>query len=132
MKDDITLMLEEQIKSSINNLDNHQDGSQDKASAIDDLTTLYKLRIEEAKLEESRIEAQNALIISEREEKSKKAQMNQERVLGSIKLGLEAFSIIGGIVLYATYLNRGFKFEETGSYTSKTFMNLIGRIKAPK
>lgn len=132
MKDEITCMLEEKIKSGIESLDNYQDGTQDKAAAIDDLTTLYKLRIEEAKLEESRLAAQNALIVSEREEQSKKAQMIQDRILQGVKLGLEGISIVGGLVLYATYLSRGFKFEETGSYTSKTFLNLIGRIKSPK
>lgn len=45
------------------------------------------------------------------------------------KLGVEVAGVILPLTLYAVFLGRGFKFEETGAYVSKTFMNLIGQIK---
>ena len=44
-------LLEEEIKSMIQNLSSLPSGSKEKSTAIDDLVKLYKLRIEETKNE---------------------------------------------------------------------------------
>lgn len=100
MNEDIRNLLEEEIKSGIKNLAFLPSGSEEKSTAIDDLTKLYKLRIEE----ESR----------------------KDRFL---RVGVEAAGIILPLIFYGIWLRRGFKFEETGTFTSTTFRNLFNRFR---
>ena len=49
-----------------------------------------------------------------------------------IKIGLETTAIIVPIIFYNTWMNKGFKFEETGTFTSSTFKGLINRFRPTK
>ena len=97
---DLSDLLEKEIKTEIQNLSILETGSKEKSTAIDDLTKLYKLRIEE----ESR----------------------KDRFL---RVGVEAAGIILPLIFYGIWLRRGFKFEETGTFTSTTFRNLFNRFR---
>lgn len=46
-----------------------------------------------------------------------------------VKMGTEVAAVIIPSIIYAVFLDRGFRFEEEGVYTSKTFNNLTGKIK---
>ncbi len=111
MDKNIKKMLDEEIREEIIDLSNLQPGSEEKSAAIDDLVKLHKLRIEEAKVEL---------------EKGPITEQSKERYL---RLGLEAAGIILPMIFYATWMKRGFRFEETGTYTSSTFRNLFNRFK---
>ena len=54
MKDEIQKSLDEVIAKEIDNLPNIAEGSKEKKEAIENLEKLYKLRIEEAKIEQVR------------------------------------------------------------------------------
>ena len=98
--EEIRKLLEEQIKTDILKLSTLEAGSKDKMTAIDDLTKLYRLRIEE----ESR----------------------KDRYF---RLGVEAAGIILPLIFYGIWLKRGFKFEETGTFTSTTFRSLFNKFR---
>lgn len=57
------------------------------------------------------------------------SDLNKERM---IKVVLEGAAVIIPVVFYNVWMNRGFKFEEEGTYTSNTFKNLIGKFKLTK
>lgn len=57
---------------------------------------------------------------------------SKNKVLDYLRLGVECVGIVSPMIFYGVWMKRGFKFEETGTYTSKTFMNLIGKFKGPK
>jgi len=111
--EDIKNLLKETIKTEIKNLSTLEAGSKEKSSAIEDLAKLYRLRIEEKRNE-----------LEERDIQMKKEQQIKDRYF---KLGVEAASIILPLIFYATWLRRGFKFEETGTFTSSTFRGLLNR-----
>ena len=46
-------------------------------------------------------------------------------IVGLLGIGLP-------LVFYGIWMNRGFKFEETGAYTSTTFRGLFNRFKPTK
>jgi hypothetical protein len=47
-------------------------------------------------------------------------------------LGIEIIGIGLPLIFYASWMRRGFKFEETGTYTSTTFKGLFNRFKPTK
>lgn len=101
--------MDEEIQSQIRDLASFQTGSKEKSAAIEDLAELYKLRIEEVKAEmdlDDKIDARD----------------NEDRY---INLGIAAAGIVLPLIFNCVWMSKGFKFEESGTYTSTTFRNLF-------
>jgi len=129
MDEEIRKLLEEEIKAEIRDLSTLEPGSKEKSTAIEDLAKLYKLRIEETKNEwdfNEKYESRNSDI------QFKKDQLEEQVKDRYFRFGVEAASIILPLIFYAAWMKRGFKFEETGTYTSTTFRRLFNRFKPTK
>ena len=111
-------MLEEVIQAEIKRLPTLTPGSAAKASAIDELSKLYKLKIEEMGH------------ISDYA--CKKEQISEQVKDRYFKLGIAATELIIPLIFYGVWMRRGFKFEETGTFTSTTFKGLFSRFKPTK
>lgn len=151
MEEKIKDLLDEEIRAEIRSLSCLEPESTEQSTAIDNLVKLYKLRIEETKNEldfrekyDKRImdneqylhemsvkEKQIAgeIEIHNREEQLKKDQLAEQVRDRYFRLGAEAAGIILPLIFYATWMKRGFRFEETGTYTSTTFKGLFSRFK---
>ena len=117
--DKIKDLLNEEIQRQFKDLASFAPGSKEKDMAVDTLTKLYKLKIEESKMENE----EDARIfdgISKSEEKA-------ERIKD--QYGLEAAGLVLPLLFYATWMKKGFKFEKTGTFVSTTFRNLFSRFK---
>lgn len=154
MKKNIKDLLDEEIIAHIESLKTLDDGSKEKQSAIDDLNKLYRLKIDETRMglefeeKKERREMENTLqsdelIIKEKqldaendarscEEQFKAEQLKEQVKDRYFKVGIAAAEIIIPIVFYGVWLKRGFKFEETGIFTSTTFRSLFNRFKPTK
>jgi hypothetical protein len=190
MEDEIRELLNEEIKAGIQDLSNLQAGSEEKSKAIDGLATLYKLRIEEGKIdldynekfyrrimEEEKAKREDELkekqlnsdkefkvreldlkdkqLYSDKDLKSRELdlkerqnyndetfhtvdgqmkidQMKMDTWIQYLKLGVEVAGVIVPVIFYASWMKKGFKFEETGTYTSTTFKGLFNRFKPTK
>lgn len=144
MSEEIKELLDGAIKREILGLENLEIASEKKGDAIEDLVKLYRLRIEETKAEMDYREKRESRIMDVNEKKearfmehdaeSRKIQENlSEQVKDRyLKIGIAIAEIGVPIVFYAMWMDRGFTFEQTGTYTSKTFMNLINRFKPTK
>ena len=129
MNEEIRDLLGEEIKTEIRNLSTLEAGSKEKSTAIEDLAKLYRLRIEETRNEwdfNEKYESRNSDI------QFKKDQLEEQVKDRYFRLGVEAAGIILPLIFYAVWMKRGFKFEETGTYTSTTFRNLFNRFKPTK
>ena len=129
MDEEIRKLLEEEIKAEIRDLSTLEPGSKEKSTAIEDLAKLYKLRIEETKNEwdfTEKYESRNSDI------QFKKDQLEEQVKDRYFRFGVEVASIILPLIFYAAWMKRGFKFEETGTYTSTTFRSLFNRFKPTK
>lgn len=104
-------LLEKEIEAEIEAISNMDPGSEDSERAIENLSKLYQLRIDEAKNEEQLKES------------------FKDRV---VKIGTTAAEIVVPIVFSSIWMSRGFKFEETGTYTSNTFKWLFNKFKFKK
>jgi len=129
MDEEIRNLLEEEIKAEIRDLSTLELGSKEKSTAIEDLAKLYRLRIEETRNEWDFSEKYDA---RENDKQLKKDQLEEQVKDRYFRLGVEAASIILPLVFYAAWMKRGFRFEETGTYTSTTFRGLFNRFKPTK
>lgn len=127
--ENIIELLNREIENEIRNLGTFDSGSKEKSDAIDDLVQLYKLRIEENKLTiestDKELKRLNDEAANLREDECKK----KERYL---RLGIAGAELIVPLIFYGIWMNKGFRFEETGSITSKTFNGLINRFRPTK
>lgn len=132
MNEEIKNLLGEEIIEEIKNLSTFNPGSKEKSAAIDVLTKLYRLKIEDAEAELTYMEKCNQGIISDRDYVDKKGQLVEQAKDRYFRLGIAAAEIILPLIFYATWMKRGLKFEETGTYTSTTFRGLFNRFKPTK
>lgn len=129
-------LLNEEIAMEIQNLSEFKAGSDEKSSAIDDLTKLYKLRIEENKSEWDADENYDRRVM-EGEANTKDDELKQKQLEEQVKeryfrVGVAAAELMVPLIFYGIWMRKGFKFEETGTYTSKTFTGLINRFRPTK
>lgn len=133
MDEEIKVLLDKTIKSDILEIEKMDIGSEERKCAIEDLVKIYKLRIDEAKNDKDICEKREARIM-ERDTKSRDKQEDlSEQVKDRyFRVGLAVAEIGIPLVFYAIWMDRGFKFEESGAYTSSTFRNLFNRFKPTK
>lgn len=136
MNENINELLDEEIATEIQSISEMKDGSTEKSKAISDLATLYKLRIEEnknlweadEKYDRRKMEEEAGL----RDEDIKRTQISEQIKDRYFKVGIAAAELMIPLVFYGIWMNKGFKFEETGAYTSTTFKGLFNRFRPTK
>ena len=136
MNENINELLDEEIAAEIRSISEMKDGSTEKSKAISDLATLYKLRIEEnrnlweadEKYDRRKMEEEAGL----RDEDIKRTQISEQIKDRYFKVGIAAAELMIPLVFYGIWMNKGFKFEETGAYTSTTFKGLFNRFRPTK
>lgn len=116
--DESRKMLEEEIKAGIEHISNLTPGSKERIAAIDDLSKLYRLKIDEAK--------------SLEDVKARNDQMTEQSKDRYFKLGIAAAELIVPLMFYGAWMKRGFEFEKEGTFTSATFRGLFSRFKPTK
>lgn len=100
-------MLDEELKSRINEMKEYKPGSEEYTAAVEGITKLYKLKIEESKNE-----------LEYEHEAEKLDSENKHRKIGYVLSGVG----FGMTMLFNTvWMVKGFKFEEDGVLCSSTF-----------
>ena len=105
-------LLEEEIKAEIKRLGSLESGSQEHTTAVDSLTKLYKLKLEEDKNTYERLDK-----IENREidQESKTAQMAESVKDRYFRFGMAAAELVLPLMFYGVWMRRGFKFEQDGT-----------------
>lgn len=150
---EIKSMLDDVIEEEIQNLDDLSD-QEKKSATIKDLAQLHKLRIDEIKtqaevedkreqreIDRKKNDAEIALKQREadgkdadraREERALAQQARENKIDRCIKVTVAGVELVVPLVFYGIWMRKGFKFEETGSFTSTTFKNLLNRFRPTK
>ena len=105
--DQIKNMLDEEIKSEIEELSELEPGSEEKDNAIDGVSKLYKLKLEET-------------------------QHKNAKLSTFLSVAVPTAVTAIGWVFYACLWRGTLKFEETGSVNSQAGRNLMSGIKPRK
>lgn len=98
-------------------------------SAIENFAKLYKLRQEDAKYELESKKSETEALAEENAMKTKLAEQKKDR---AVKIVLEALAVGAPLIFYGIWMRRGFKFEETGTFTSSVFKGLFSRFRPTK
>lgn len=129
-------LLSEEIAAEIQALSGLDSGSKEKSTAIEDLTKLYKLRIEENKSIWDADEKYNRRVMEDeantRDDEVKRTQIAEQVKDRYFRVGIAAAELMIPLMFYGIWMKKGFKFEETGTITSSTFKGLISRFRPTK
>lgn len=129
MADNITKKLDEVIETRLSELEYYDLDNEHIGDAVNAIEKLYKLRIDESKvteeLEEKRKTRESEEMLKEKELREKKI----DRWFGGI---MTAATTAASLVFYGIWMKKGFKFEETGTFTSTTFKGLFNRFRPMK
>lgn len=104
-----------------------------KGNNIAEDTFLYWLEVERymAQFKEGNFENYDECLKVLRHELKQK-QLEEQVKERYFRVGVAAAELMVPLIFYGIWMRKGFKFEETGTYTSKTFTGLINRFKPTK
>ena len=140
-------VLADEIANQIETLNEMQPGSKEHMMAAKSISELYKaltsgleagFKVEEAN---AKLLAEQERFEKEREDKAKEAEAEAAKakkehitdmIFRGIDIGVKILGIVLPLGLYAAWLDKGMKFEETGSFTSSTFRGFFGKLKPTK
>ncbi len=154
MSQNIKELLRNEIVSDFESLEGLTVGSKERASAVEDLVKLYRLTIEESKVEQDfklkKAEHKELTIRQEKDynlrvkqfeldkmvktkgSESEDKNSREQKIDRYVKWGIAVAEIILPLAFYARWMRRGFEFEETGTYTSTTFRGLFSHFRPTK
>ena len=125
MNEDLIVKLDEEIGDEIEQLKSLKYGSEEQSKVVENLTKLYKMRIEDSKAGiDHNKEIDDDLF--------RKKQLKEQRIDRYVKIGIAAAELMIPIMFYSIWMRRGFEFEKDGSFTSTTFKGLINRFRPTK
>lgn len=129
MADNISEQLSDVIEKRLKEFDHYDLDSEHTKPAVEVIEKLYKLKIEELKVEGELYEKQKT---RENEKNAKDKELHEKRVDRWVNGAITVASTAASLVFYSVWMRKGFKFEETGSFTSTTFKGLFNRFKPTK
>lgn len=122
---DVLDEFDDALQEGIEQLRKLAPGSNEYRTQAESIAALYRARIEDAKVAVDK-ENKDNLLKQSRESDHKQFMMKCADIAVQISLGL------AGLVFYNVWNRRGYKFEENGTITSKTFNRSLQDVKIPK
>lgn len=140
MDSNIQELLEKTISENLEDLTNYGLGSPERSMALNNLQKIHNMRVEETRMlveieeksQKRELENKEFDLKEMSESHYKCYQFEANRKDTYIRMGIEVAGIVLPMIFYAVWMNKGFKFEETGTYTSTTFKGLFNRFKPTK
>lgn len=148
--------LEGEISRNIEKLKTLDFGSKEYTDAVESLAKMYRLRLDEIKLvgdndDRDRRWLQESLNFDKLSEvdlkkmqmeldekyrneelELKKSQLEEQKKDLKLRAILELLGLGLPLMFYGIWMKKGFKFEETGTFTSTTFRNFFSKFKPGK
>lgn len=132
--------IDEQINRDLQQIKGLEEGSEEYKRVIEGITALRKLNLESEKLdvdfnreaakaeqEEKRLDFEREKFEAEQAQKAEIAEREAKdrKIDRYVRIGEGAASLLVPALLYGAITKTGFKFEETGIYTSTTMKNVL-------
>lgn len=128
-KKDIKDLLEEEIRSEFEKLKSLTPGSKEHSEAVEAMTKLYKMNIEETENNRAFMDRSDRDIDREREYQVKLMELKDAKLTRYFRFGADMAGVVLPLVFYGIWMKKGFKFEETGTFTSTTFRGLFSKFR---
>ncbi len=121
--------LEREILQELDDISRFETGSEEKSKAISDLAKLYNLNLDH----DGRILEENRDSFDESyKEEQMDAEAHHQKIDRWVRIGIAGAELVIPLIFSGIWMKRGFKFEETGTYTSNTFKWLFGKFRLAK
>lgn len=124
-------LKDEQFKAELALKTRQVDGT-DAEHALKERQAEQQVKQQEAELALKERELDGKDADRTREEAAQKLQARDQVIDRCVRTGVAVGELVLPLVFYGIWMNRGFKFEETGAFTSTTFKNLLNRFKPTK
>ena len=108
MADNISEQLDDVIEKRLKEFDYYDLDSENTKQAVEAIEKLYKLKIEERKVEGELYEKQKT---RENEEDVKNKELHEKRVDRWVNGAITVASTAASLVFYSVWMCKGFKFE---------------------
>lgn len=132
MEDKVQLLLDEVIEEDIQRLTTLKVGSDERSNAVEELTKLHKLRIEEVKVEADYVsknkQREDERVARIQENSLRREQLRSQNIDRWVNFGLQAGVTIGGWIMFTLWQKSEQKFEMTGTPTTPIFRGLLSRM----
>lgn len=123
-------LLEEEFENGIQRLKTLEKDSKEYAAQAEFVKTTGQMILDYDKNELDINEKREARINMEKAEQEVRDNEKRNRFIDHIiRIGLGLVEIGAPLMFYAVWMKRGFKFEESGTFTSQTFRNLWSKFK---
>ena len=124
MKREIKEKMEDIVLSKLQELESEEDPEKRK-TLIAEIAKMCAMKNDEEKVS---LEWDN----SYRDSGTKVEELEDKKKDRFVKIGITLLEVVPPLIFYGKWMTRGFKFEETGTYSSPTFRGLIKFFKPTK
>ena len=118
MNEQIIEMIEREIINALSEIKFMEPGSKERDDAMNYVSYLYET-----------LNAERKCLVDSRKVDNDEDKNKFDKFISIGKLGVEIFGVAGPLMLYNSWMKKGFEFEKTGMITSQTFRGLIGKFK---
>ena len=118
MNEQIIEMIEKEIINTLAEMKIMEPGSKEREDAMKYVSDLY-----------ATLNSERKCLIDSRKMDNEEDKNKFDKILSFGKLGIDLFGVVGPLLLYNSWMKKGFEFEKTGMITSQTFRGLIGKFK---
>ena len=139
MDENIQQKMDEEIESELKKLDSLTPGSKEYTEAANALTTLYKARLDEVKIQNDAkdkadrremedMQHSDELVFKQHDMEADDERRKEDKLHRWIDSGVKVLGVLVPSLLYAYFGVKGMKFEETGTVTSFFNKQNLGQI----
>lgn len=125
----IATMLDEEYERTLEAVSQAQTGGEEAKWQLQKLGELHKQRMNEAKLFDESILQNEELRLKKREAAMKEEQMKESKKDRVIKIVLDGATILVPVAVSSYWMAKGLKFEQNGTFTSRTGQWLSNHLR---
>lgn len=125
MDDKNPKLLDEVVEKILRDAKGMGAGCKEQTAAVESATQLYKLKLEEERLQ---AEMEEKRIQRETDAEAQKKQIWEQRIGKAIDVGLQVGLTVGGWVAFTMWQSREQRFELHGTPSTPMFRGLLSRM----
>ena len=124
--------LESAIEYESKIVSDPQTSNEQKVESLARMEKIHQIMLDEREMSLKEKKYDHDVENSDIDQRDKKLIYNENQKQKIIEYVIRGAELILPLVCYGVWTTRGFRFEREGVYTSKTFQNIIGKIKPTK
>lgn len=122
-------LMDREIEQELSDAYMRHPSEEGYSAGTERLGKLYKLRSDEVLAEKELALKERELNLKEEELALKEKQAKDAEKQSWLRTGVEFVAAAAPPIFFAYWMNKGFRFEETGTITSQTFRGLISKFR---